>query len=85
MLQDKLLNCYAEEIATMIRGKVKKNCNGCLIDHPSQRQHDCLIMEHGECKMLYFNHAVENVFKEIVIKDYMKSIDFAKRTLLWIV
>ena len=45
MIEEKLLKCYAEETASRVMVLVTKYCNGCLIDHPSQRQHDCLMME----------------------------------------
>ena len=43
IIQGKLITCYAEEIAPVINELVVENCNGCIIDHPSQRQHSCLI------------------------------------------
>ena len=67
----KLLQWYAEKLKRIVM------LHGCLIDQPSQRQHDCLIMEHGECKMLYFDDAFENVFEEIVI-DFMKNFENVK-------
>ena len=39
MMEDKLLDCYASGIASVITAFVVKNCNRCIIDHPSQRQH----------------------------------------------
>ena len=42
LIQEKLIKCYAEEIASAISVLVVENCNGCIIDHPSQRQHPCL-------------------------------------------
>ena len=48
LIQEKLLKCYAEEIACTISVLVVENCNGCIIDHPSQRQHPCLMMENEE-------------------------------------
>ena len=43
LIEDKLLNCYADEIAAHVECLVVENCNGCIIDHPSQRQRPCLI------------------------------------------
>jgi hypothetical protein len=31
-----------EEMGNLFREVVKERCNGCRIDHPSQRQHQCL-------------------------------------------
>ena len=49
LIQEKLLKRYAEEIACAISVLVVENCNGCIIDHPSQRQHPCLMMECNGC------------------------------------
>ena len=40
MIEEKLLMCYAEETAFHVMVLVTEYCNGCLIDHPSQRQND---------------------------------------------
>ena len=45
LIEEKLLKCYTDEVASEICKLVLLNCNGCRIDHPSQRQHECLIME----------------------------------------
>ena len=61
LIQEKLLKCYAEEIACAISVLVVENCNGCIIDHPSQRQHPCLMMENDEKLLLYFDIAFSRV------------------------
>ena len=55
LIQEKLLKCYAEEVAHAISVVVVENCNGCIIDHPSQRQHPCLMMENEERLLMYFD------------------------------
>ena len=37
--EEKLLKCYAEEVSAIISMMVLENCEGCRVDHPSQRQH----------------------------------------------
>ena len=54
---------------------VEKNCDGCLIDHPSQRQHDCLVMQNEEQMLLYFDDAFENVPENDVLRCFMKSLE----------
>ena len=61
IIQEKLIKCYAEEIASVINQLVLENCNGCIIDHPSQRQHPCLMMESDERLSLYFDDALSKV------------------------
>ena len=47
---------------------VLENCEGCHVDHPSQRQHDCLMMEDEQRMWLYFNTAMEKVSEAKVIE-----------------
>ena len=44
-IEKKLLKSYAVKIATIISRLVVGNCNGCMIDHLFQTQHQCLMME----------------------------------------
>ena len=37
LIEEKLLKCYTDEVASEICKLVLLNCNGCRIDHPSQR------------------------------------------------
>ena len=57
IIEERLITCHAEEIASVINQLVVENCNGCIIDHPSQRQHPCLMMESDERLSMYFDDA----------------------------
>ena len=48
----------------------KLRCFGCEIDHPSQRQHDCLLPDDILIDM-YFDEAVEKVNSTAVIRDWL--------------
>ena len=74
LIEDKLLKCYAEEIAIVISKLVNKNCNGCFIQHPSQRQHDCLMMEADEKLWIYFDDALENISQANVMKNFIELL-----------
>ena len=74
LTQEKLLKCYAEEIACAISVLVVENCNGCIIDHPSQRQHPCLMMENDEKLLLYFDIALSRVPEASVMEKFMNSL-----------
>ena len=80
LIQEKLLKCYAEEIACVISILVVENCNGCIIDHPSQRQHPCLMMENDEKLLLYFYIAFSNVSEANVMEKFMNSLGDIKPT-----
>ena len=36
---------YAAMLDALIHEEKLKRCNGCEIDHPSQRQHSCLMVD----------------------------------------
>jgi len=74
LIQEKLLKSYAEEIASAISVLVVENCNGCIIDHPSQRQHPCLMMENDEKLLLYFDIAFSRVSEASVMEKFMNSL-----------
>ena len=80
LIQEKLLKCYAEEIACAISVLVVENCNGCIIDHPSQRQHPCLMMENDEKLLLYFAIALSRVPEASVMEKFMNSLGDIKPT-----
>ena len=78
IIQEKLIKCYAEEIASVINQLVVENCNGCIIDHPSQRQHPCLMMESDERLSLYFDDALSKVSEASVMENFMNSLNDIK-------
>ena len=80
MIEEKLLKCYAEETASRVMVLVTEYCNGCLIDHPSQRQHDCLMMEVDERMCLYFDEAVNSVSEATIVQNFMNSLQDMKPT-----
>ena len=44
---------FANAVASEINQLCQEYCNGCKIDHPSQRQHDCLMMDEDERWEMY--------------------------------
>ena len=80
LIQEKLLKRYAEEIACAISVLVVENCNGCIIDHPSQRQHPCLMMENQERLLMYFDLACLRVSEASVMEKFMNSLGDIKPT-----
>ena len=60
----------ARHIARGVAGLSKLRCYGCEIDHPSQRQHDCLLPDDILIDM-HFDEAVEKVNSTAVIRDWL--------------
>ena len=78
MIEERLIKCYAEEIASVINQLVVENCNGCIIDHPSQGQHPCLMMESDERLSLYFDDALSWASEAKVMENFMNSLNDIK-------
>ncbi len=78
LIQEKLIKCYAEEIGSAISVLVVENCNGCIIDHPSQRQHPCLMMENDEKLLLYFDIACSRISEGTVMEKFMDCLSDIK-------
>ena len=74
IIEERLIKCYAEEIASVINQLVVENCNGCIIDHPSQRQHPCLMMESDERLSMYFDDALSKISEARVMENFMNSL-----------
>ena len=60
----------ARHIASGVAELSNLRCYGCEIDHPSQRQHDCLLPEDILIDM-HFDEALEKVNSTAVIRDWL--------------
>ena len=49
---------YANAVANEVEGPCVDSCNGCQVCHPSQRQHDCLMMNENERWQMYGLQAI---------------------------
>ena len=78
IIEERLIKCYAEEIASVINQLVVENCNGCIIDHPSQRQHPCLMMESDERLSMYLDDALSKISESRVMENFMNSLNDIK-------
>ena len=78
IIEEKLIKCYAEEIVSVIAKLVVENCSGCIIDHPSQRQHPCLMMESDEKLSMYFDDALSKISEARVMENFMNNLNDIK-------
>ena len=76
--EEKLLKCYTDEVASEICKLELQNCNGCRIDHPSQRQHDCRLMKAEEKMWVYFDCAFGAVSEATIVEVFMNSLQDIK-------
>ena len=52
---------YAAILDAMIQEEKVTCCHGCAIQHPSQRQHSCLMMNSGDAWFYFRDNAVEKM------------------------
>ena len=66
IIEERLIKCYAEEIASVINQLVVENCNGCIID-------PCLMMESDERLSLYFDDVLSWASEASVMENFMNA------------
>ena len=59
---------YAAMFDTLIREEKLNRCNGCVIHHPSQREHSCLMMDTEDAWFYYHDEVREKIDLNVVLK-----------------
>ena len=71
-----LTDIYAQEVLSHLPTVVKQNCNGCIIEHPSQHEHPCSMNSTCDNLDYYFNQAVAYISDYTVFKKtYSKAVN----------
>ena len=70
---------YANAVAHEVQKLCVESCNGCQVGHPSQRQHDCLMMNENERWQMYGLQAIERVNgKRMVWNEFAEAMRVLK-------
>ena len=59
---------YATMVDTLVHEEKMGKCHGWAIQHPSQRQHSCLLMDGEDVWMHYYDDVVEKIDLSLVLK-----------------
>ena len=59
---------YAAMLDRLIQEEKLNRCHGCVIQHPSQREHSCLMMDREEAWLFYHDETRENIDVNDVLK-----------------
>ena len=59
---------YAAMFDTLIQEEKLNRCHGCAIQHPSQRQHSCLMMDSEDAWFYYHDEVREKIELNAVLK-----------------
>lgn len=62
--------CFAKKIQELIPTLTREHCYGCMVDHPSQREHSCLLFTELECLEQFFVEA----YDKISLKDVISTV-----------
>ena len=66
---------YANAVAQVVERLCVESCNGCQVGHPSQRQHDCLVMNENERWQMYGLQAIKRVNgKSMVWSEFAEAM-----------
>ena len=63
-VQDEAVRVFADLVGAEITQLKSKHCNGCVIGHPSQRQHTCMEDDVATIEGFYLDAAVEAISEE---------------------
>ena len=63
-LRDLINAIFIDTVAHEVSKLRKEKCCGCLVDHPSQRRHDCLMMTEDEG---WIEHGLEETTLNLLI------------------
>jgi hypothetical protein len=70
---------YANAVAQEVERLCVESCNGCQVGHPSQGQHDCLVMNENERWQMYGLQAIERVnAKRMVWSEFAEAMRILK-------
>ena len=81
-LQDLINAIFIDTVAHEVADLRKEKCCGCLIDHPSQRRHDCLMMTENESWLEHGLEAIQRTTnQDTVWKKFLEAVRVLKLTL----
>ena len=67
--------CYARQLMPLIRQLASNDCTGCLIDHPSQKEHDiCVMTEFPVLLEMYLDPALAILEENVVIGTWFEYL-----------
>ena len=59
---------YVAMIDTLVHEEKISNCYACAIQHPSQKQYSCLMMDGEDAWMYYYDDVVKKIDLSLVLK-----------------
>ena len=70
-IEKMLIDAFADHLSYEILTLTNENCYGCKIDHPSQREHDCCMMDNTTMTCNYLDAAMERIDQDKAMKNFI--------------
>ena len=74
-IENMLIEAYAYVVINIIMDLVNENCEGCKNYYPSQRHHDCIMLDNDIRVRRYLTEALDKVHDEKVMEAFTKLIE----------
>ena len=65
---------YCDAVEEELKIIRKEECDGCKVDHPSQRRHDCLMMDAETTVDMFYDTALLRVAEENILNQFYEKI-----------
>ena len=76
-----IIESISERIVHYINDFVKRDCNGCIINHPSQRQHSCLGFDQDLDGIELYYDDVYHEKRELILQSIQDSLNVEKKNI----
>lgn len=65
---------YARELLDVSPNVIREQCYGCIVDHPSQTNHVCIMLETEELLNTYFESLLERVDERALLDEWKRTV-----------
>ena len=76
----KLIAVFVETVSNLVKKLRTETCCGCLVDHPSQRRHDCLMITEREGWETHGKAIERAIEQNLVWKQFIEGVRVMKLT-----
>ena len=75
LLESNFHQVYARALLNVFASSLMKMCYGCVVDHPSQIHHECLILSEEETVQLCFDDMLKNVDEDAILQIWNQNVN----------
>ena len=75
LLESNFHQVYARALLNVFASSLMKMCYGCVVDHPSQIHHECLMLSEEEKVQLCFDDMLQNVDEDAILEIWNQNVN----------